>query len=178
MGYYPLVINFSDSTVFDPTAIYTVRLVERNYYLPVVDIFAARWNEFKFDFSRVPIKNEDSKNNIQLYILSLVDKEELAMIVASKSVGFELPFTSNRQKQLNKIAELEQKDALDQICEERYNKQLVARVTGLKGSELDNFVAYCDIDKAYILRSNDYDIILKINKMYDVYKSSKQVEFH
>jgi hypothetical protein len=179
MGYYPQVINFSDSLV-DETAVYTVLLNERAYYLPEIDVFAERWNEFKFDFARVPITTDESQENVQQYILSLVDKEELAMIVASKSVGFELPITSNRQKQLRKIEELEQKDEFDKIADERYNKTLVSKLTGLNGEELDNFFAYCDIDKAYILRANDYDIILKINKMYDIYKRTKQnaADFH
>jgi hypothetical protein len=172
MGYYPQVISFADSLV-DKMNIYNIALNERSYYLPEIDIFAQRWNEFKFDFARIPITVDKSKENVQQYILSLVDKEELAMIVASKSVGFELPLSSNRQKQLKKIAELEQKDAFDRIADERYNKTLVSKLTGLNGEELDNFIAYCDIDKAYILRSNDYDIILKINKMYDIYKKTK-----
>jgi hypothetical protein len=56
----------------------------------------------------------------------------------------------------------------------KYNPEIVSELTGLKGDELTDFIQYLDLDPAFIKRSSEYDIAVRILKEFDYYKSESQ----
>jgi len=177
IGYETRYVDF-DGFNEDKQKIVILTLQEKNYELATVDIFKARWTDFKFEFSHIEPKVNKTQVNIQAWVLSLVDAQQLAAIVAAKSVGFAIPYVSKRERQLEKVKELEKQDAFDQIIAEKYNSDLVKKITGLDEEKVLKFMDFCSFDKASLLLSNDYDIVMKIKRMYELYKSSQGTNFN
>ncbi|WP_041649942.1 carboxypeptidase-like regulatory domain-containing protein [Marivirga tractuosa] len=56
----------------------------------------------------------------------------------------------------------------------KYNPEIVSELTGLKGDELTDFIQYLDLDPAFVKRSSEYDIAVRILKEFDYYKTDSQ----
>lgn len=54
----------------------------------------------------------------------------------------------------------------------KYNKDIVANITGLNGDELDDFMHFCKLSDALIEAANEYDMALAINKCFEDFKSN------
>jgi CRISPR/Cas system-associated endoribonuclease Cas2 len=54
----------------------------------------------------------------------------------------------------------------------KYNRELVARVTGLPDEQVDDFMIYCRIGDEFVERSNEYEIIMAINQCYKGFRGS------
>jgi len=53
----------------------------------------------------------------------------------------------------------------------KYNKEIVANITGLYGDELDDFMHFCKPSEAQIEAASEYDMTLTINKCLDDFKN-------
>jgi hypothetical protein len=53
--------------------------------------------------------------------------------------------------------------------EEKYNKELVNRITDLEGDALDEFILEFKPSRIFILRSTEYEIALQIVESYREY---------
>jgi len=56
----------------------------------------------------------------------------------------------------------------------KYNPEIVKELTGLEGDELTDFVEFLDFDPAFISRSTEYEIAVRILKEFDYYKSQSR----
>jgi hypothetical protein len=58
----------------------------------------------------------------------------------------------------------------------RYNKKTIKRATGLDDEYLDDYIIYCNLEKAFILNSSDYELILAMRKCADRFKAAKGID--
>jgi hypothetical protein len=58
----------------------------------------------------------------------------------------------------------------------RYNKKTIKRATGLDEEYLDVYILYCKLDRAFILNSSDYELILAMRQCADRFKSEKGID--
>ncbi len=177
IGYQEKYIDFKDSVIV-PGKLIKIRLKQKLYNIATVNIFDARWEDFKFDFEQKGLEENPAKDKITERILSYIDPYELEARKTPMPAGFgisiPLNFKSKQDKQRKKVTEYERRDALQKLVEEKYNKDIVSKITGLKNKELSDFIRFCQIDNKYILRSNDYDIIVRIKALYYVYKAGNK----
>ncbi len=54
----------------------------------------------------------------------------------------------------------------------KYNKEIVANITGLNGDELEDFMHFCTLSDSVIEQANEYDITLVINKCLKDFKTN------
>ena len=54
----------------------------------------------------------------------------------------------------------------------KYNKNIVANITGLYGDELDDFMHFCTPSDSLIEQASEYDITLVINKCLKDFKTN------
>ncbi|MES2560336.1 MAG: hypothetical protein V4590_11375 [Bacteroidota bacterium] len=57
----------------------------------------------------------------------------------------------------------------------RYNKKTIKRATGLEEEYLDAYILYCKLDRAFILSSSDYDLILAMRQCADRFRAEKGI---
>ncbi len=77
---------------------------------------------------------------------------------------------SKRAKSEKKLASLTQSDNRANIMKQKYNRELVKRLTGLKeGEKLEDFLEYCEPSFEFILKSSDYEVAMLIIKRYEIF---------
>lgn len=77
---------------------------------------------------------------------------------------------NRRQAQYDKIAKLEADRVFEKRIQLRYNRELVKSLTGLKGNELEQFMAYCKPEEKIVLAGNEYELTNEVLKCYENYK--------
>lgn len=50
---------------------------------------------------------------------------------------------------------------------EKYNSEIVEKITGLKENQLNEFMLFCEISEDYILMANKYEIVVAVNGCYE-----------
>jgi hypothetical protein len=168
LGYERKYFSLKDS-VLNTSEIFIIKLDEKTYHIAGVDIYDARWKDFEFEFSKVEIEKQETKDRIQKWFYTLIDPKELALITASTAIGIPIHFKSNQDKQNIKLEEIKIIDAENKIIYSKYNPELVAEITGFNESETYRFMKFCNFDRGFLLKSNDYDIITEIKKQHERY---------
>lgn len=147
------------------------------YELGTVDVFSVRWKAFVYEYSNIDIEENETTNRIKEYIEKSLSTEELVLIAnAARGIGFPINFRTQRDKSIEKMKEYILQEELNRKANEKYNRELVADITKLKGKELDNFMAYCRFDREFILRQSEYNLIVIINELFEIYKSDKNLK--
>jgi len=76
--------------------------------------------------------------------------------------------TSKRAKSERRYRELMKSDYEISAIQQKYNKAIVMKLTGLKeGKYMDEFMEYCKPSLHFILNSSDYELALLILQRYD-----------
>lgn len=57
----------------------------------------------------------------------------------------------------------------------RYNKKSIKRATGLDDVYLDDYILFCKLDRAFILSSSDYDLILAMRQCADKFRTARGI---
>lgn len=73
---------------------------------------------------------------------------------------------SKEAKELRKYNEVIKEYPREQAIVAKYNRQIVADITGLKDEELNDFMLFCKVPDDFILSANDYEIVLAVNNCY------------
>ncbi len=78
---------------------------------------------------------------------------------------------SKRGKSIRKYQELVKRDEILKRQELKYNKQIVAEITGIEeDAKIYEFMKYCNFSDEFIEHSTDYEIYLVINNFFAKYK--------
>jgi len=169
--------GYFEITDFDPGL--KIYLIPKIYDLKGVEVNAYRSEkQFRQDFVILRIPPED-KPKINLPTLS---KYEVNSGLASRGVGltFGGPITalykqfSTEAKELRKVEAFQQKYKLQKVYDVKYNKDLISKVTGLHGEDLDLFLKFCDLPQQFVLASNEYEIVVAINDCMKDFKKDKK----
>jgi hypothetical protein len=168
LGYERKYFSLNDS-ISNISQIFLIKLEEKTYHIAGVDIYDARWKDFEFEFSKVEIENQETKERIQKWFYTLIDPKELALITASTAIGIPINFKSKQDKQKVELEEIKVIEAENKIIYSKYNPELVSEITGFNESETYRFIKFCNFDREFLIRSNDYEIIVEIKKQFDRY---------
>lgn len=77
---------------------------------------------------------------------------------------------SKRAKSEKKLQSLTQSDNKANIMKQKYNRELVMRLTGLKeGKYLEDFLVYCEPSFDFVIESSDYEIAMLIKHRYEIF---------
>ncbi len=85
-----------------------------------------------------------------------------------------LKYTFSGKKVKERVKYYKIKADLDDaiIRNKKYNREIVAAITGLEGSELTNWIVYMDLDKTFITKSSDYEITVRIQEEFEIYQTN------
>ena len=77
---------------------------------------------------------------------------------------------SKRAKSEKKLQSLTHSDNRANIIKQKYNRELVRKLTGLReGEKLDDFLVYCEPTLEFILKSSDYEVAMLILHRYEIF---------
>ena len=83
--------------------------------------------------------------------------------------GFTFSLPSKYDISLRKLQELEKVEERQMELYLKYNREIIARSTGLEGEELDRFIVYCNERVWFTPNTSAYDIIVQIKLWYQQY---------
>ncbi|HYX06658.1 MAG TPA: hypothetical protein VE912_07980 [Bacteroidales bacterium] len=153
-----------------------VHLKPRTYAIREVTILPYRsYAQFKAAFKNHPISDE----NVPVPL----DMPEIAAGPGMQNSGFGITFSpismlynqfSKEGKELRKYALVVEQQRINDQVAKKYNVKIVKRVTGIE-SEKDayDFMDYCNLSDSFILKSNDYEILLAIKECFKAYQQEK-----
>jgi len=168
LGFEKQYFSLNDND-FNTSKIYIVKLREKTYQIANVDIYEARWKDFEFEFLHTETEKQETKERIEKWFYSLIDPKELALLTASTAIGIPINYKTKIDKQKIKVKELELKEIENRIIEEKYNPELVSELTGLNNTETIRFMRFCNFNRNFLLKTNEYDLIVIINQKFDRY---------
>ncbi|MCD4793563.1 MAG: carboxypeptidase-like regulatory domain-containing protein [Bacteroidales bacterium] len=168
LGYELKYFSFKDSAI-NTTNIAVIKLKEKTYRISNVDIYEARWKDFEFEFIHTETEKQEIKERIEKWFYTLIDPKELALLTASTAIGIPINYKTKIDKQKIKVKELEKQETENKIIELKFNPELVSEITGLNKSETIKFMRFCMFDRQYLLETNEYDLIIEIQKKFDRY---------
>lgn len=81
---------------------------------------------------------------------------------------------SKEAKELKKYQEVLSNYPREKLIREKYNRKVVEEITGLKDESLNDFMLFCHVPDDFIIKANEYEIVLAVNKCYKDFLKSKQ----
>ncbi len=172
LGFEKEYISFIDKDI-NSAEIIIIRMKEKTYEIGNVNVFEERWKDFVFEFTHSEIEKDETKERIEKWFFTFIDPKELALLTASTAIGIPINYKTKADKQKIKVGELKRKAAENAIIESKYNPELVSELTGLNKTEAIKFMRYCNFNRNYLLKANDYDIITSVNNKFDNYIKMK-----
>lgn len=176
LGYEQEYIAFADTSIIGEK-IRIIKMIPKVYNIAAVDIYAARWKDFQFEFKNTELEEDPQQTNMQNWFYTVISEEELKMLSASASVGIPINYKSNRQKQLEKVRRLDRREYEYRIINHKYNSRLIKETVDIPDELVEDFMQFCNFNRAFILSSNKYDLIMEIKKRYKAFRKTLQPGF-
>lgn len=142
----------------------------------VVVLPYSNYTEFKKHFLALKVENSEyAIPGITLKERTTIHNMESEKYV--KSLGFALssPISalyynlSRHEKNIRKYYQLENEKWQQYAIEKKYNRTIVAKLTGLNDEKLTFFMAWCNFSRDYLLIATEYEISTKIKEKFDLY---------
>lgn len=173
IGYKDTTLSFSQAKAMN----YIIPLSERTYRLRQVDV---RANRFKEPFAPA----EPSKDPYVGYRSvkpsgrgAQEQKIGAGPVEGGVAVTGALTALANKfnkkEQQRERIRQLKEQDQLNKyykaLFEYWFDKEIVAEITGLQGSELNKFIRFCKPSLHFLEEATEYEVITAIQKYHRQY---------
>ena len=144
------------------------------YDIETVNIYALRWQDFIYEFTHAKIEIDSKATRTELWLENLFSPMELAMITSGGTAGIPINYKTKKQKAREKVEYLEEELNKNKNFTNRFNRNVIARTTGIHGDELTEFIQFCNFDRDFILNSSDYRLIMAIKDKFTIFIQNKK----
>ena len=153
-----------------------VKLKTEAYMLPTVNIFEWRYNQLKYEVTTMNLPDDDyifANQNfpVKQKAIDFYNRPQ------TESAGFLFsPITalyekfSKEGKERQKLAELQEKDYIGKLIEERITTKQIMDLTGMSKLETERFIEWCDFSADFIKSMNTYYFIMVVKHKAEQYK--------
>lgn len=183
VGYYPKFQILTKEMVAD-TFNYIV-LKKRIYEIEEVSVFSFRsYEHFKrkaaaMDLPKTKLeelkdslvstsKREASRAYEEAKTKQMLGRESISQIPIAT-----IPIYSKDEKERLKLKKIIEKKKIQQQVNEKFNKEIITQLTGLREPELTDFYVYLGFSNSYVLKSSDYELRKAILDKFEVYLKEK-----
>ncbi len=157
------------------------KLVPRTYDIAEVKVFGyTTYSQFKQGFRDLQLPEtqtdrlRESLNRIALEI-GKEARYQLAMEKATQGGNLiSVPILSPEEIQRLKLKQIIKEEKIQAEIDKKFNRQIVAEVTGLKDKDLDDFMLFCKLDRQFLLDANQYDILVKVLERLAAFKQIRK----
>jgi hypothetical protein len=158
---------------------FTIMMFERMYEISKIEIHAlGTYEDFKYRLLHMKI--DDKMANVKWMIKLGIAKIPQYPYRETPTISLGSPITalynlfSKEGKSKRKLQEALQQENLILYAETKYNRALVARITGLQNDKLDEFILKYRPSLEYLLKTSEYEVIGKIIQDYDTFKKERK----
>jgi hypothetical protein len=195
-GYFKLTGSKNDTLVFTALgylgkvwipstkidgAVSTILMARRVYDIEPVKIVTlpGSYKDFKKTFLEIkPEQGLIIDGLPNRYIPKLVSELLDTSIISTTSFFLMHPVSylwynySKEEKSKRKVLYLQQEQKEQVAINQKFNRELVHRITELKENELTAFINFCNFSHLFLYNSTDYEIVEAIHKKFEEYKNS------
>ena len=173
IGYFDYTFTVSDSLLAS-ALVPAIELRPRSYSIPSVDVNPlGTYNQFKYKLLNLDLPEAE----FQIHP-TVIRKLELGLdsiaVVEPMSLGSPVTalynLLSKEGKSNRKLAKILEQEELERELYPKFNREMAGRVSGLEGTELNEFIKFCNFEAGFLLESTDYQIsqaILKCLKNWE-----------
>jgi hypothetical protein len=183
IGYFHKAIYINDSLLREETVL--IELSPRTYEISEARVYAlGTYEQFKQKVIALRLP-ETRTDKLRKYLQDLSKKtgkevkyqQEMDKLTRG-GVLFSVPILSPEEKEMIKLKKILEKEKVQKIINEKFNREIVADLTGLKEEDLTEFIVFCNFSEKYLLETNQYDILVKVLEKLELYKKLKNSGFN
>ena len=154
---------------------------ERTYEIELVSVFGVRsYRDFRQKAVRMKIektkldnlrdtlvqrsKNEAIKAHEEAKTQKMLARESISQIPIVS-----IPIYSKKEKEQKKLKKIIEKEKIQHQVYDKFNKNIISQLTGLKEPRLTDFYVYLDFSTKFVLKSSDYEIRQAIRNKFELY---------
>jgi hypothetical protein len=175
ISYNSVSIPASDSLVWQ-LRIPEIPLTEEIYDLGIIDIYGwGSYQEFKYKVLHSKIPEDNTKKAVENLRRALSNlpkhplQEQASISLGSPVTGLYNLF-SKEGKSLRRLEKAKERDRIFLLTYQKYNREIVSIITGLKDNLLDQFMMFSRPDEDFLLKASDYEIHENILENYERFK--------
>jgi hypothetical protein len=178
IGYFLKAIYITDSLFKEETVF--IELSPRTYEILEARVYAlGTYEQFKQKVLALRLP-ETRTDKLRKYLYELSKKtgkevkyrQEMDKLTQG-GVLYAIPIRSPEEIEMIKLKKILEKEKVQKIIDEKFNREILADVTGLKDEDLTEFIVFCNFSEKYLLDTNPYDILIKVLEKLEVYKKLK-----
>jgi hypothetical protein len=97
-------------------------------------------------------------------------------LISATETGLALSITyiynifSKEVKSEKKLIYLQQEQKEQIVVDQKFNRELVHRLTGLENDELTGFINFCHFEHVFLYKTSDYEIVKAIHNKFEEYQ--------
>lgn len=183
MGYYPKLLILNNNIPVD-TFLF-VEMQERIYEIEEVSVFGARsYQQFKqkvvnmeFSITKTEILKDTLVQLSKKVANEAYEEAKTKKMLARESISqipiASIPIYSKDEKERMKLKKMIEKEKIQRHVHEKFNKEIIAQLTGLKEPVLTEFFVYLNFSNKFVLGASDYDIRKAIRRKFELYLKEK-----
>lgn len=175
LGFYPKQQIVTDS-IFNKVYTVDILLDERVFEFGNIEINAlGTYDQFKYNILHLTLPRDVTKDaiaSIQRELKTIPRhplKSEASIPLGSPITGLYMLF-SKEGKSLRKLNRVLEEEKITSVAYKKFNREIVARITGLSGEQLNQFMVFCKPDNAFLVQSSEYEVYKKISDCLTEFK--------
>lgn len=173
VAHAPQYLYFGDTATTDNYDL-KIRLSEQAYALENVTVFAFK---DEYAFKKAVLALDDLPEEEQITIPGSYNGPRKEVKASPMNpVSFIADRLSKRARYEREAREKIDASKHSTMVAEKYNRDLVGKVTGLKEEKLEEFMMFCRMKEVFVDRPNEYDVILAINQCYNDFKTEQSMQ--
>lgn len=139
-------------------------MVDKIYEIDEIEVVGLTWKSLRHKIKTLKIP--EKKDIYSAKPLNLFNKEQIQGNIAnSTSVGIPFQLKSKQDKSREKVIELFKDDKIKREIRKRII-ELTETFVEMDENEMNSYIKFCRISKSFILKSNDYDLLILLKEKY------------
>ena len=139
---------------------------------PTVMLFKKAIVDLQLEDSSSVMANLQMMESLKPYAISPdhFNSQDVLTISFTSPISLMYNSFSKRAKSEKKLQTLTQSDRRANIMKQKYNRELVKKLTSLiEGEKLESFLDYCEPSFEFIMNSSDYEVAMLILQRYEIF---------
>ncbi len=163
----PLIV-FMDTKIYEINSVEVIAL--RKYKQLEYEITNMRLpdNDYTYAANNFPFRPPD----IDYYTRSSTPVSGIGIVFSPITALYDMFSKEGKEKQ--KLAELQEKDYLNSILDEKISTALIMKITGMTQEETNIFIQWCNFTPEFVMKLTEYDLVSVIAHKHKQYQAIKR----
>ncbi len=178
IGYFYKVVHITDSMLSEGSA--TIKMASRKYEVPEARVIGLGTYE-QFKQKVLSLKLPKTQTDVLRESLQKICREVAQEVEYNRKMDqltqggnlLSVPILTPEEIEMLKLKVILEKEKIQKVIAEKYNRNIVGELTGLKHDELTEFMVFCNFSEEFLLESNQYDILIKVLEKLEEFKKKK-----